>query len=226
LPEIPIPEHYFLAEHGGYLEVLRCPSCGWWHLTKGVRAGENVHTCGAFGQLKSLDISDISLPIDEVRSYLAARYDSRFTVDPIVFEKTVASVFRSIGYKTRVTNPWGDRGIDVYMDGANDSLIGVQVKRWKGAVNVEQVTALTGALLVNDCTRGVFVTTSRFRKGAVDVADRSSRRGLPIDLVDARKFYDILQIAQATKVVREDDPDMPWNQIDPRTDTGTRMDEW
>ena len=98
--------------------------------------------------------------------------------------------------------PCGDRGIDVYLDGPDESLIGVQVKRWRGAISVEQMTALTGALVVNDCTKGIFVTTSRFRRGAVEFAARSSLRGYPIELVDATKFYQTLKIAQARSVIK------------------------
>jgi hypothetical protein len=103
LPEIwADPERYRWVELGGYLEVLRCPMCGWRHLTKWARSGnDNEHGSCAFGQLKALDLSDPSLPIDEVRSYLAARYQSRFSVNPIVFEETVASVFKSVGYNRR-----------------------------------------------------------------------------------------------------------------------------
>jgi restriction system protein len=217
LPSVLAP----FSERPASLDVLYCAVCGWWHLDKVVEGTEHERHYSAYGQLKVLDVNDISAPVQEVRNYLTAKYDARFLVNPIVLEKTVASVFGTLGYVARVTNPSGDWGIDIYLDGPNDSLIGVQVKRWKSAINVEQLTALTGALVINRCTKGVFVTTSRFRPGAVEAARRSSGQGFPIELVDAKRFYEMLQIAQAKIVVRVDDPHMPWYLIDPQTDTGT-----
>ena len=197
--------------------VKRCPVCGWWQVERLVDTPSLRHTdtYTAYGRLKAFDLSDISAPIDEVRSYLAAKYECRYSINPFLYEQTVASVFRDLGYYARVTTPSGDWGVDVYLDGPDGSLVGVQVKRWKQAINVEQVIALTGALVINECTRGVFVTTSRFRSGAVEAASRSSTHGFPIELVDAKRFYEILQIAQATIEVVPDDPAMPWNRIEP-----------
>jgi restriction system protein len=201
--------------------VWRCEVCGWWYLEKGYeKINDHVDFYSAYGMLKIFDFKDISAPMDQVRGYLAAKYDARFQVDPILYEETVASVFRDIGYQARVTTRSRDWGVDVYLDGPDGSLIGVQVKRWKHAINVEQVTALTGALVINKCTRGVFVTTSSFRPGAVEAARRSSIQGLPVELVDAKKFYELLRVAQAAVEVQPDDPEMPWNNITPRYFSG------
>ncbi len=136
LPSVasPFPD---IMGYPAILDVLYCVVCGWWHLDKVVQKSHDRHY-SAYGQLKALDVTDISSPVHEVRKYLAAKYDARFAINPIVLEKTVASVFRTLGYVARVTNPSGDWGIDIYLNGPNDSLIGVQVKRWKYAINVEQ----------------------------------------------------------------------------------------
>lgn len=88
-----------------------------------------------------------------------------------------------------------DGGIDAYLDG-NSGLVGVQVKRTKNPIEIEQVNSLTGALLVNDCTSGVFVTTSRFRRGAKNVASKARARGLPIELYDGSRLLQALEVAQ------------------------------
>jgi restriction system protein len=195
--------------------LQRCTVCGWWQYATLDDRTENGRYHSIYGQLKALDLRNISTPVSEVRSYLAAKYASRFTVDPILFEQTVAAVFRDVGYRTRVTARSSDLGVDVFLEGPNNSLIGVQVKRWIHAIDVEQVTALTGALLINGCTRGVFVTTSRFRPGAVKAAALSSHRGLPMELLDAQAFYEVLKIAQASVHVDPLDPEMPWNRVTP-----------
>jgi restriction system protein len=203
--------------------ISRCCFCGWWRVEKWYdKRNGHVDFYSAYGQLKALDIKDISTPLNEVRSYLAAKYSARFHVDPFLYEQTVGSVFRDIGYQALVTAPSGDWGIDVYLEDIDGSLIGVQVKRWKGAINVEQITALTGALVINNCTRGVFVTTSRFRPGAVVAAARSSSCGFPAELINGKKFYELLRIAQAKLNVPPYDPEMPWNKITPGHFMGTQ----
>jgi len=183
--------------------------------------GSLVHVdfYSAYARLKALDPSDMTTPVEEIRRYLTAKYRYRFLVNPTLYEETVASVFRDLGYNVCVTSS-GDWGIDVYLQGPEGSQIGVQVKRWINAINVEQITALTGALVINQCTRGIFVTTSRFRPGAVEAAARSTRFGFPVELVDAKRFYEILRIDQANHQIELDNPAMPWNRITPRRHLG------
>jgi restriction system protein len=118
----------------GYLDadryLARCPVCGWWHLDKSLETKSGHYDFfSAYGRLKTLDLRDISTPLEEIRCFLAAKYESRFVLNPFLLEETVASVFGDSGYRTRVTARSGDGGIDVYMDGPSGSLIGVQVKR-------------------------------------------------------------------------------------------------
>jgi len=158
-----------------------CLTCGWWNIFKGIAfdAGRRLEEAwfGYSAALKELDVRDLSIPIDELLNYLIVKYGERFSVQPWKFEAVVASVFENLGYSVRVTGCAGDGGIDVILDGPNDILIGVQVKRYKGSVKVEQIRSLTGALLINGMTGGVFVTTSSFQSGARKIADLSARAG-------------------------------------------------
>jgi hypothetical protein len=101
--------------------VLACPVCGWWKAER-VREFENfVHRFrdymldGAAASLRELDLSDVSAPISEVRSYLSANNQRRGELDPKLFEETVADVFRDHGYRAEVTAYSGDGGIDVIL---------------------------------------------------------------------------------------------------------------
>jgi restriction system protein len=96
-----------------------------------------------------------------------------------------------------VTAYSGDDGVDMILD-APAGKIGVQVKRYSGAIAVSQIRELTGALVVNGLTKGMFVTTSGFQSGAARTAEMSARHGDPIELYDADRFFDALQIAQRT----------------------------
>jgi restriction system protein len=113
-----------------------------------------------------------------------------------LFEKVVADVFQSTGFSARVTSYQADGGIDVILDGPNDKTIGVQVKRYRNTIRVEQIRALAGALLLAGHTKGIFVATSSYSSAAKKAAARYTARGLPIELIDATRFYDALLVAQ------------------------------
>lgn len=205
----------FMAEtHGDFifdnLEIQRvdehvtkygcCPACGWWLISKQlILTTENqnwIVQYGTAGELKPLDLSDISLPIDEIRNYLCARYDFRYHVNSHKFEDVVGSVFSSLGYKACVTAYSGDGGIDVVLQNDEEGLIGVQVKRYKNSIQVEQIRAFLGALVLNGHTEGLFITTSKFQSGASECARIAGQHGVLIDLVDADKFLKMLKVAQ------------------------------
>ena len=175
-----------------------CPVCGWWNIHQTIVSTHNPgwsYSKGAAAVLREFALDDVSAPIDEVRRHLTKKYDSRFTINPYVYEEVVASVFRLIGYDVKVTGHSGDDGIDVVLQ-RNDSVIGVQVKRYKHAIKVEQIRSLAGALVLNGMTEGIFVTTSRFQSGAEDTVSRYHERGFAIQLWDASRFYEALQIAE------------------------------
>ena len=181
--------------------IKMCPVCGWWVAIQeccadGSRYGVPYiylyYTRGA--KLKKLDLDDISLPINDVSQYLLAKYEDRFLVHPRLFEGVVAAAFRNIGYYTRTTAYQNDGGIDVVLDGKDNKLIGVQVKRYRNSIKVSQIREFAGALIENDMTKGIFVTTSEFQCGAYKSASNYSEKGIGIKLINSDMFYDALQI--------------------------------
>lgn len=191
-----------------------CPTCGWWYVEE-ILEKNHDDSLGGFARLRNLDLTDIAVPVSELRNYLLVKFESRFHLHPRLFEETVASIFRDIGYIARVTSYSRDNGIDVYLDGPDDSLIGVQVKRWKGSIKIEQIHALAGALIRNKCTEGVFVTTSSFQRGANREAHLfGSEVGLPIELIDSKRLYDALRLTTRPCVPGGSDPDAPWNVVE------------
>ena len=178
-----------------------CNACGWWAsrenllLFSSTGPATTLVTTATYGHLRNLDVGDQNAPIEEVRRYLNARYDARFEMHPRLFEETVASVFGDLGHKVRLTAYQKDGGIDVFLGQTEGQLIGVQVKRTRGPVEVSQIRELAGALVENGVTRGMFVTTSRFTAGAERAAGTVARRGYPIELIDAARFYDALGLS-------------------------------
>lgn len=191
-----------------------CPICGWWKYGVGTYIGGSMSPSFEMrvATLKKLDLHDISIPLGDIRSYLAAKYESRFKIHPRIFEEVVASVFRDHGFSTKVTTYSGDGGIDIILDGKNDKTIGVQVKRYKNSISVSQIRELTGALILNGLTKGIFVTTSEFQEGVHPLTDISAKKGYPIELIDATKFFEKLKIAQLSSY-EEVIEKKPWGNV-------------
>lgn len=186
--------------------LLTCGSCGWW---VNVRFGDYVSSGSRFWHSKSLeicqstlldlDLSDISISTEDVRAYLSLKFDNRFSMSPRLFEETVASVFRNVGYDTEVTQYSRDGGVDIILSRGSSERIGVQVKRYRSKILVSQIREFIGALVVSGYTHGVFVTTSSFTKGAVQSVSAAQSKGLYIDLVGDSEFLSMLNIGK-TKV--------------------------
>ena len=177
-----------------------CPGCGWWLIDKQFIFATQCQmwhsNFGTSGALKILDLANIQNPIAEIRNYLVARYEDRFSINPLKFEQVVGSVFASVGYKTCVTAATNDGGIDVILSDDDGASIGVQVKRHKGRIKVEQIRSLLGAMALNGHACGIFVTTSTFQRGAYSCAEKAKHHGAQIELMDAERFLDLLKIAQ------------------------------
>ncbi len=183
-----------------------CRLCGWWTAGGGAWVIAGPHgtmghrwtgrSYGGVATLKALDLTDLSLPVEEIRKYLIAKYDRRFELEPRAFEQTVGSVLRDCGYPdVVVTGYQNDGGIDVICRGV-DGVVGVQVKRYRDKIGVAQIREFVGAMIDSAVPRGIFVTTSEFTKGALGLASRMGERGHAVELVNAPTFYDALRITQ------------------------------
>jgi hypothetical protein len=204
--------------------VRICPVCGWWVVVENV--GESLTVAkgkstefgnevknnlyGAAGSLRKLDLGDQTVPIAEIRQYLAAKYDDRFEVNCYRFEEVVASVYRDLGYSARVTAKSQDGGIDVILDGPDRSTIGVQVRRYRNRIHVSQLYEIVGVLALRGLTEGIFVTTSDFPSTWSSTVQLAATRGIRVELVDAARFYDALGLAQRVTYESADDPSAPF----------------
>ena len=123
--------------------VKVCSVCGWWvAFEETLQRKEDrvtVRSYAGAGTIKNLDLRNLDTPIEEVRAYLAGRYEERHKMNPTLFERTVASVFRDLGFHTRATGCSGDGGIDVILQDSGGSQIGVQVKRYRHTIQVNQI---------------------------------------------------------------------------------------
>ena len=211
-PLTPLPRDVRVHDSDPYYRFEYCTSvslcsiCGWWKAIEDYESAPvysnhepsfprelTLARSAGVAVLREFDLTDLSLPLHEVRQFLLARFSRRFTMHPRLFEMTVASIFKSAGYDVVLTAYTNDGGIDAILQDA-EGTVGVQVKRWKDSVDVDQIRALAGALLQHGHTRGVFVTTSQFQSGAERTTAQLAARGYPIELIDAPRLFDALKI--------------------------------
>ena len=118
-------------------------------------------------------------------------------LSPTGFEDLVVRLLERMGYgrargsATRTAGS-GDGGIDgiISQDPLGLDRIYVQAKRYTDtAVDRPLIHGFAGALLSKQGDRGVFITTSRFTKGAQEEADRINAR---IELIDGTRLAELL----------------------------------
>lgn len=188
----------FSSESGRIEELFICPCCGWWKYRRddGQEWGgacRILYYAGNYGKLKNLSQSDIAEPMDDLEKSLIKK-DIVPISRPRIFEELVASVFKSAGYNVHLTSYSKDGGIDIILAESADKSIGVQVKRYKNKIGVEQIRAFSGALIHGGFTSGIFVTTSTFTSGAEKAAKITSTRGIPVILYDTKRFFEALGV--------------------------------
>ena len=197
--------------------VRCCSTCGWWVLKKDVHGRDNAgaysftNTYGAIGTLRPMNLQDPSTAIADVRAQLAADFSRRKTMSPKLLEETVGSIYRSHGFlNVRVVGKANDGGLDIIMEGPDDSVIGVQVKRYENKIQAEEIRAFIGALVLAGLTRGIFLTTSDYTRGALAAAARAATKNYRIELSNATQFYDALGLAQRKMYDSATDPSAPF----------------
>ena len=119
--------------------------------------------------------------------------------DPIFFERLVVDLLLKMGYGDfrenagQTTSPTNDGGIDgiISQDRLGLDKIAIQAKRYTETV-IQRPTlqSFAGALLGMGLTKGVFITTSSFSKGAIEYA--RNQANLTIILIDGDKLADLM----------------------------------
>ena len=113
-------------------------------------------------------------------------------IDPYYFEKVILILLKKMGYGDFIeTSKSGDGGIDgiINEDKLGLDKIYIQAKRYDdNKVREKDIRNFIGAMS-GDTTKGVFVTTSDFDKGAIQKAHDAHHT---IILIDGRKLVDLM----------------------------------
>lgn len=135
------------------------------------------------------------------------------SIDPYYFEKVVLLLFKKMGYGDFLGTPKsGDGGIDgiINEDKLGLDKIYIQAKRFdSNKVREKDIRNFIGAMS-GDTSKGVFVTTSEFDKGAVDKAKFAHHKIILIDgikLVNLMHEYEVGVQIKAIYKVKELDED-------------------
>jgi restriction system protein len=183
-----------------------CRMCGWWCIVQDVHYQVPGRTFIAFnwaaGCLRDHLTSKIGLPLYELRQILCANYEQRFLLAPRQLEDIVASVFKSLGCAVQVSKQSHDGGIDVFGLDEQGVPFGIQVKRYRNKVRIEEIRSFLGALLLHGNAHGVFVTTSTFSNGVCRLKRQAGMVGIQLDCVDAERLLEMIKVAQ----IRDFDP--------------------
>lgn len=158
--------------------------------------------------------------LDEANSALGTDLLERVYAKPPEFlEKLALDLMQAMGYggtegRLDHTGKSGDKGLDgvVRQDALGLERIGMQAKRYEPgtAIPGRDVQAFVGALDEVSARLGVFVTTARFSKAAMDYAQRASKRVVLINGIELTRLmvkYGVALQAQESFVLQQVDDD-------------------
>ena len=126
---------------------------------------------------------------------------------PSFFEKLVVDLLVKMGYggsfadSAKVTQLSNDEGIDgiIYEDTLGLDKIYVQAKRWSNQVGRPIIQQFAGALVGQNATKGVFITTSTYSKEARGYVNGLQKKIVLIDGQELARFMIKYNVGVSTK---------------------------
>lgn len=181
-----------------------CPRCGWWSYQSDADDTDGqpmYHSVAAI--LKQFSSDSPDLPIDPLVSHIARNEELIQKIHPAKLEELVGAIYSELfGYKVEYCS-YGrpDKGIDlIVISLADGKTLAIQVKRHKQPIELGSIHQFFGAMVDADRKQGVFVTSGRFRSGAVSTAASLQQRGtVTIDLVDGKRLLEFVGIMNASR---------------------------
>ncbi len=119
-------------------------------------------------------------------------------MNPFDFEQLVVDLLEAMGYGglkkgtlATVTQKSNDEGIDgiINQDKLGLDTIYLQAKRWQGDIGRREIQSFVGALAGKHSNKGIFITTSKFCKTALDYVKTVSHK---VVLIDGEQLADLM----------------------------------
>jgi len=185
-----------------------CGLCGWWSLN--TSEYQNWSSYPSFNGVETIwplvttfEVGSNRTAINILRQHLVKNYSDINQVSSQEAEDLVRAVFKDLYPNAEVEYFRGsvytpDDGVDLVIVNADETRIGVQVKRriTRKTEPVEAVDRFVASLFKQGMLRGVYVSVAGcFSRFAQQVPTNRFLRqmGLELELVDARRFFDFLR---------------------------------
>jgi hypothetical protein len=201
-----------------------CNCCGFWfiwsekrkHCNNSIYLYLQVNT--ARGVLKEFNSTDeTKLCLNEMRADLVTNYHKRFDINPKFLEDIVASSYKNIGFDIIHTPYSNDKGVDIFILNNGIKTNCIQVKRYKNKIEADDIRAFAGAMVLNNCLKGTFVTTSSFTSGANLTASEYKNNGIEIELKSGIELMNVLKCSLRSPYDSPNDSNAPykvlWNDL-------------
>ncbi len=198
----------------------------FWDTASSSATASAVETAETRSALGSLTVKSGLDPLEQIENGIASIQDEVAqsllmrlrSSDPEFFEEAVVKVLLAMGYggaeqRGQRIGGTGDGGVDGVID--QDALgldqIYIQAKRYAdgNTVGRETIQAFAGALQWRGSSRGVFITSSDFSRGAVEFARQVQAR---IILLNGERLADLMikyrvgvQVKQSYEVMEVDE---------------------
>ena len=140
------------------------------------------------------DIVETAEP-DILKEYVARSdqfvEDAIANLGPYDLQELVAGILRAMGYRTKVSSPGPDRGVDIFASpdglGLSEPRIFVEVKRQRAAIGAPTMRSFLGGRRPGD--RCLYVSTGGFSSDARYEAERSQ---IPLTLIEMPDLRELL----------------------------------
>ncbi len=174
---------------GSTLTLFLLPEEAVADLEMAAKGGKTAESPGGLEERKDQLVQSNRDAEEQARELIQDRI---LALDPYEMQELVAAVLRAMGYRTRVSPPGSDRGVDVLASpdglGLQEPRIKVEVKhRQNTAMGSPEVRSFIGSLRAGD--RGLYVSTGAFSKEAKYEAERAT---VPVTLIDLRDLAQLV----------------------------------
>lgn len=187
--------------------LSQCLVCGWYYRTRTAYSHQvhiNFQNTSEISALKYFEITDEeNLSLCELATYLKNHFSDVYTISPRRFEALVEDIFKTLGYRTELTQQTRDKGADIIiLNSSKGKQAIVEVKRYaqKHKIGVQLIRHLIGCQYLHQVDKSYLVTSSSFTSEANKTAElfKEISDGLEMELWDSARILDALKLYNAS----------------------------